>query len=411
MTITMNDAHVVSIAQLQTFIKVTNKVEFKGKNKKEVYEWIGTTLGRFRYFSLRKKEKSVVKGYVMTMAGLSDAQITRLIARKKKTGRILVKESARNRFESFYTTDDIALLIETDNAHNRLSGPATKKILERMYEKYNDLRFERLQHLSVSHLYNLRGTRQYTSHARTYTKTNPINIPIGERRKPTPEGKLGYLRIDTVHQGDLDKVKGVYHINIVDEVTQWEVVGAVERISEAYLAPLLEYLLEQFPFRILGFHSDNGSEYVNYQIAAMLNKMLVEQTKSRARHCNDNALVEGKNGSIIRKYFGYGYVPKRYARAINEFYRQYFNPYLNFHRPCGFATVQIDRRGKETKRYDTYRTPFEALSAHPGASEFLKDRITLQKLEEMARKQTDNECAALVKKKRNELFSSFKKTT
>ena len=140
----------------------------------------------------------------------------------------------------------------------------------------------------------------------------------------------------------------------------------------------------------------------------MLNKMLVEQTKSRARHCNDNALVEGKNGSIIRKHFGYGYVPKKYAAAINEFYRNYFNPYLNFHRPCGFATTARDARGKEIKRYDIYRTPFEALLAHPTASEFLKDGVMMEKLYEFAQNQSDNECAALMWRKRNELFISFK---
>lgn len=409
MTITMNDSHIVSIAHLRELLKITTAVRFKGQDKDETYEWIGGALGRFRYFSLEKKEKSVVKRYLMVMTGLSRAQITRLVARKKETGRLFVKKSDRNRFEPFYTKDDIALLIETDNAHNRLSGPATKKIFERMYEEYGDVRFERLQHLSVSHLYNLRGTRQYTSHALTYTKTNPITVPIGERRKPNPEGKPGYLRIDTVHQGDLDKEKGVYHVNIVDEVTQWEVVGAVEKISEAYLAPLLEDLLAQFPFRILGFHSDNGSEYINYRVTVMLNKMLVEQTKSRSRHCNDNALVEGKNGSIIRKYFGYGYVPKKYAGAVNEFYRLYFNEYLNFHRPCGFATTTRDARGKERKVYDHYHTPFEALVAHPRASEFLKDGVTVAKLKEIAHNQNDNECAIVMRKKREELFTSFRR--
>jgi transposase InsO family protein len=129
----------------------------------------------------------------------------------------------------------------------------------------------------------------------TFEKTRPTPVSIGERRRPEPGGRAGYLRIDTVHQGDLDGVKGVYHINAVDEVTQWQVVGATEPISEAWLKPVLEAILEQFPFRILGFHSDNGSEFINHSVAAMLNKLLIEQTKSRPRHCNDNGLVESKN--------------------------------------------------------------------------------------------------------------------
>ncbi len=99
-----------------------------------------------------------------------------------------------------------------------------------------------------------------------YQKTKPTKVSIGERRRPTPQGRPGYLRIDTVHQGDRDGVKGVYHINAVDEVTQWQIVGATAQISEAWLMPLLEAMLDQFLFRILGFHSDNGSEFINHKV-------------------------------------------------------------------------------------------------------------------------------------------------
>jgi transposase InsO family protein len=93
-----------------------------------------------------------------------------------------------------------------------------------------------------------------------------------------------------VHQGDLDGVKGVYHINAVDEVTRWQIVAAVSKISEAWLIPVLERILEQFPFEILGFHSDNGSEFINHTVADLLDKLLIEQTKSRPRRSNDNGL-------------------------------------------------------------------------------------------------------------------------
>ena len=105
----------------------------------------------------------------------------------------------------------------------------------------------------------------------------------------------GFLRVDTVHQGDLDGVKGVYHINTVDEVTQYEHVGCVQAISERFLVPVLEALIMAYLFVIQGFHADNGSEYINHRVAALLNKLHIGQfTKTRARQCNDNALVEGK---------------------------------------------------------------------------------------------------------------------
>lgn len=407
MTITMNDSHMVSIAQIKEFIKISGGIEFRATSRKEKYEWIQTVLSRFRYFSLRKKEKTILKRYMLEMTGFSDAQLTRLIAKKKGTGMIAVNTTGRNRFAKIYTPEDVALIIETDKAHDRLSGPATKKIFERMCDVFRNDRFRRLKNISVSHIYNLRGTRQYRSWTKFFAKTKHTPVAIGERRKPDPKGTPGFLRVDTVHQGDLDKEKGVYHINLVDEVTQWEIVGTTEKISEQYLQPVLEAALEQFPFRIKGFHSDNGSEYINQIVAKLLNTLLVEQTKSRARHCNDNALVEGKNGSIIRKHMGYWHIPQRYAPSFNEFYRKDFNPYLNYHRPCAFATETISEKGRVKKVYDVYRTPFEAFLSHPRASEFLKEGITVEHLQRIAHEKSDNECAALMQKSKGKLFKNL----
>ena len=215
---------------------------------------------------------------------------------------------------------DIALLIKTDNLHERMSGPAIKEILEREYMVFGKEEYKNISKISESHIYNLRKTRQYVSHSLTVRKTNPIKIPIGKRMKPENSGLPGFLRVDTVHQGEMDKEKGVYHINIVDEVTQWEIIGCVERISEEYLLPLLEDLLSQFPFVIHNFHSDNGSEYINKVVAKLLNKLLISQTKCRPRHSNDNGLVEGKNNFVIRKHIGYRFIDKGYARIFNKFY-------------------------------------------------------------------------------------------
>ena len=127
---------------------------------------------------------------------------------------------------------------------------------------YGDNRYERLAKISVAHLYNLRHSDGYQRQRRQFDKTRSKRSQIGERRKPSPEGRPGYLRIDTVHQGDLDGVKGVYHINAVDEVTQFECVFSVERITERFMIPVLEMILETFPFQVHAFHADNGSEYI-----------------------------------------------------------------------------------------------------------------------------------------------------
>ena len=143
-------------------------------------------------------------------------------------------------------------------------------------------------------LYNLRKSTPYTRLRQAFSKTKPRASHIAVRRKPQPNGQPGYIRIDSVHQGDLDRQKGVYHINATDEVTQFEVVTTVERISERYLIPALETLLETFPFVVINFHSDNGSEYINKRVAELLQKLLIEFTKSRSRQTNDNALAESQ---------------------------------------------------------------------------------------------------------------------
>lgn len=192
----------------------------------------------------------------------------------------------------------------------------------------------------VSHLYNLRQSQRYRERRLHYTRTRPTSVMIGERRKPDPQGRPGYLRLDTVHQGDTADAKGVYHINAVDEVTQWQIAGSTPRISELYLEPVLKAMLRQFPFRILGFHTDNGSEFINRTVARLLNKLLIEQTRSRPRRSNDNGLVETKNGAVIRKHMGYGYIDAGHAERIDSFYREYLNPYLNYHRPCAQGDVR-----------------------------------------------------------------------
>lgn len=412
MKIIMNDENIVSITQLKSFLKEVAVVNFSinnigNKNKQEMYDWVVTVIQKFRYFSLKKKEKILVLDYIGKITGRSRPQIKKLIKKKKKFGKIKLSLVKKNTWPVLYNTSDISRLIETDNAHGRLSGPATKKILVREYKIFEKISYERIARISVPHIYNLRKKRQYTSNILFITKTQAVNRNIGERRKPRPEGKPGYLRIDSVHQGDKEKEKGVYHINLVDEVTQWEIIGCVEGISEYFLAPLLKELLHRFPFVILGFHSDNGSEYINQVVEKILKKLLIDQTKSRSRRTNDNALVESKNGAIIRKHMGRNYIQKKYAKLINFFYRENMDDYLNYHRPCGFATDYVDDRGKIKKKYETYMTPYEKLISIPNYEKHLKPEISISSLQLISVEQSDNECAQKMQINKSKLFKNF----
>jgi len=401
----MDDNHTTSVAQLAELVKLGKCARFKSTNKVEAYEWIGRTLGKFRYFSLSKKSRGIIKQYLMAMTGYSEGQVDKLIRRKKETGLVILKERTQHKFPRKYEAGDVALLADTCETCEYPNGRAMKQLMADMYAVYNDIRFERLQNISVSHFYNLRKTRIFQSRLLSYTKTRPTKVNIGERRKPQPFGKPGYLRVDSVHQGDLDKEKGVYHINLVDEVTQWEIVGCVEGISEYFLAPLLEELLDLFPFVVLGFHSDNGSEYINKVVSKLLNKLHIDQTKSRSRKTNDNALAESKNGAVIRKHMGYAHIPKKYAAGINAFYREHLNVYLNFHRHSAFATETIDSRGKVRKKYDVYLTPCQKLLSIENIEVYLKPGITRKTLENEMSRQSHLEAARKLQEAKAKLFN------
>ena len=404
----MDDTQIETIEQVRRFLAGAGSMRMAICSKAECYAWVQATLVRFEYLSLKKAARGWLLKYLQQVSGYSRAQITRMVGQYRETGKIERRYATANGFSRKYTLDDLSLLITLDTLHDTLSGPATKKLCERAYRIFKQKKYKNLSEISVSHIYNLRHTAGYLRRRRTFTKTRSTRVKIGERRKPDPQGKPGTIRIDTVHQGDLDGQKGVYYINAVDEVTQFEITGAVEGISERFLIPLLAELLEQFPFTIQGFHSDNGSEYVNRRVATLLSKLLIEFTKSRPRHCNDNALVEAKNGSIIRKQFGYVHIPQKYAPEINRLCRTYLNPYLNFHRPCFFPEIFTDKKGKERKRYPykNMMTPYEKLKSLPAARTYLKAGATFKSLDDIAHAITDNQAARELNQARKRIFQA-----
>jgi transposase InsO family protein len=397
----------LSLEEIRVFLKASDEIHFEGQNRKEIYEWVNQTLRQQNYSGVGRKGRGLVRSYIGKMTGLSRAQVTRLISQHLRGEEVKLKAYRRRRFPSIYTRADAELLAGADEAHETLSGPATQKILQREFYDFGDRRYQRLARISVAQLYRLRRTAAYRKRRIVYQPTRPVQVAIGERRAPRPDGRPGYLRVDTVHQGDRDGVKGVYHINAVDEVTQWQVVGATAQISEAALLPVLEAVLKQFPFRIRGFHSDNGSEFINHTVAALLNKLLIEQTKSRPRYSNDNGLAESKNGAVVRKHMGYGYIAAPHAAAIEAFYEQHFNAYLNFHRPCGVAESVVDPKGKVRKKYRWYATPWEILRQLPDLARQLQSGVTVEELDRQARAQTDTQAAVEMQAAKRKLFAGF----
>ena len=406
----MNANDLTSIDQVRAFLSGTQRVVFEvAGDKRSRYDWVRRSLVKFDYSGCGKAARGVLISYLMKVSGYSRAQVKRLIKQYRDTGRLAPRQRTVRGFSRRYSKADIRLLAAMDERHNTPNGLTLKKLCERAYEVFGQAEYERLAGISVSHLYNLRQSQTYRRQRHTVDKTRPVSLPIGERRKPQSDGQPGYIRIDTVHQGDLDGKKGVYHINAVDEVTQFEVVVSVEKISEIYLIPALEQLLASFPFVIRGFHADNGSEYINKQVARLLEKLRIEFTKSRARHSNDNALVECKNGHVVRKLLGHAHIPQRWASLLNAFHRRHLNPYVNYHRPCLFPVTITDKAGKQRKRYpyESLMTPYEKLKSIADTKTYLKPGLSFAILDDVAYRISDNAAADALQQARRKLFTTI----
>jgi transposase InsO family protein len=408
--ISVHETEKLSLQQIEEFLLAAKEVRFEANQREEIYSWVERLLCQQEYMGQGRRARGLLRRYLGKMTGLSRAQLTRLVGRYLATGRVGIKTSRRHRFPTRYTRADIELLAQVDEAHQTLSGPATRRIFEREFGHYGKLEFQRLAAISNGHLYNLRRTPRYRRRLKNYQKTRPSPVAIGERRRPDPGGRPGYLRVDTVHQGDAEHARGVYHINAVDEITQWEIVAAVPRISEAYLEPVLVMVLAQFPFVIHGFHSDNGSEFINQTVARLLNKLMIEQTKSRPRHSNDNGLAETKNGAIIRKHMGWGHLQEIHADPIQQFYSAHLNPYLNYHRPCAQADVEVDAKGRIRRRYRRYQTPLETLLKLPKPQQYLRPGLIVATLERIAGLMSDTEAARRMQQAKHKLFEQLRKS-
>ena len=409
---TLETERLRTVEQIRGFLDGNGEVDFRPRDRDEAYGFVRRTLVRLDYDALGRAGKGTVREFLGKATGLSRAQVTRLIGQYRATGRVEDRRAANSgrSFERVYTPGDIRLLAEADETGGQLCGPAACEVLRRQFEVFGDARFERLSRLSPSHLYNLRRSKTYRARRTPVDYTRTSTVRIGERRRPEPHGRPGFVRVDTVHQGDRGARKGVYHVNLVDEVTQFEHLGAVAAVSERFLVPVLGAMLATLPFVVLGFHADNGSEYINHQAASLLNKLHIGQfTKSRARRSNDNALVEGKNASVVRKWFGHDHIPQRFAAVVDAFAREVLTPYLNYHHPCLFATEVRDGKGKVRRRYrrQDVTTPYEKLKSLPGAEQYLKPGVTFADLDQLAHGASDLEANRRANRARDELFRTI----
>ena len=376
MIVTLQTERIRTMEQVAAFVEASEPVDFQPLDRDGAYAFVARTLTRLGYRALDRPSKALVKRYVAKTTGYSRAQLTRLIRQHRETAKVVDRRDGNQGrpFARVYTL------------------------------------FERLAGISASHIHDLRGSRTYRRQRTVVEGTRATTVAVGERRAPQPDGLPGFLRVDTVHQGDREGAKGVYLINIVDEVTQYEFIGAVAAISERFLVPVLDGLLGLFPFAVVGFHADNGSEYVNHTVAALLNKLHVRDfTKSRPRRSTDNALVEGKNATVVRRFLGHDHIPQRFAPLVDAFAQEQLSPYLNYHRPCLFATERVGANGRVRRVYRAadVQTPYDKLRSLPDAEECLRPGISFAELDAQAHALSDLQAVRALNAERDRLFRTL----
>ena len=412
MIVTLRTERIRTLDQIRAFLDGSEPTDFRFAGRASAYDFVRRTLVRFEFHGLKRDEKGLVKRFIEKVTGYSRSQITRLVKQHRRTGGIRDhrKKPPARPFPRRYTPYDAALLAEVDEAFGQLSGPATKVVLWRMYHVYGDRRFKRLAGISNGHIYNLRRSRAYRTGRLTLRETRSTPVGFGVRRKPRPDGRPGFLRVDTVHLGDLGGRKGAYVINVVDEVTQFQHLGAVPRITQHFMVPVLKDLISAFPFTVKAFHADNGSEYINCEVADLLNRLHIPTfTKSRPRRSNDNALVESKNGSVVRRWLGHIHVSHELVPQLDAFLRDSLCPLLNFHRPCLFPTEVTSASGRVRKTYrqDDVATPYQHFRSLAGAERFLRPGVTFKALDQLASATSDLDAAKGVQRARDALFRAI----
>lgn len=393
--------------QIHKVLESSEMIEFNFSSSKERIEWVKQFLDRVRYKQIKtKKDKGVVIEILRNVTHSSERSIFNWL-RNYKRGKLKAKIYKRHTFAKKYNLEDILLLVEVDEATERISASSLKKLFEREYKVFKKEEFVRLASISRAHINNLRNSPTYKSRALHFERTHSNHaafLPIG---KMDAKGIPGYLRVDVVHSGIHNEMKGLYFINIIDDVLQTEYIYTVPVISERYMVVVLEYLIVSFWTNIIAFHSDGGSEFNNSVVVRLLNELLIkEYNRSRPYHSNDNALIEMKNGYIIRKHFGFGYIPKEYTDKFNIYLDTFFNQYLNFHRSCGYLTgIHKSKKGRTIREYGYYNTPYELFKQKYPT--YLKDGLTIAQLDIIAYTLSDYEAAKQMKHQKDLLFKQI----
>ena len=228
---------------------------------------------------------------------------------------------------------------------------------------------------------------EYRGRGRSTTKPGTLlrkQIPI--KTNQWDESRPGFLEADTVaHCGTSMAGMFAFTIDCVDIATGWTEQRAVWGKGETAVMEQIKDIEEALPFPLLGFDSDNGSEFLNYHLLRhfSVRKQPVQFTRSRAYHKNDNAHIEQKNWTHVRQWLGYHrFDNPEIVLLLNNLYKTEWRLFQNFFCPSVKLIAKQRIASKTIKRYDSPKTPYQRVMESPYIAEEIKRSLTdqLQKL-------------------------------
>jgi len=186
----------------------------------------------------------------------------------------------------------------------------------------------------------------------------------------------GFLEADLVaHCGENIRGQYLHTLTVTDIATGWTELGALMGKSEGGVLQEIAEIKESLPFPMLGFDTDNGGEFINYGLVDWCSQNSITFTRSREYKKNDQAHVEEKNGSIVRRLIGYDrYEGIESWQLLSQLYR-IARLYINFFQPCLKLTSKWRDGARVHKRYDKAKTPCQRILASPSVTEESKVRL------------------------------------
>jgi hypothetical protein len=352
-----------------------------------------------RYAKATKKERGkILDEYVKTTRCHRKHAIAVLSGKRQRA-----KRPIRRPRSSLYTAEDaraLEILRDLfDGINSKLLRAAMDECLQPLYEsgylQISPACYERLRHISPASMDRLRfryGRRPVGRHSRSRTKPGTLlkdQIPI-RTWADWNEDRPGFTEMDLVaHDGGNPRGEHAWTLCFTDIKTGWTECVATRNKAQKHVFTAIRLAQRRLPFPLLGVDSDNGSEFINDELLRYCTEEHLTFTRGRQGRKNDNAHVEQKNWSVVRRFVGdLRFDTPAQLKLLDQLY-DVLHYYVNFFLPVMKLKEKV-RKGSKVKRlYDKPQTPYARVLASPQVARKVKThlRAVYQQLDVVALKQ------------------------